>query len=159
MFQQKTAKEILLKLKKIKVNGMLFTIKAINPLLDFSADKIPQIFTDFISIRKSDPHIISPEYIKKMQQDMHATIYAGVVEPKLSQNGSKDGNITPEDLFRDPSMGVKLYHEIVNHSLNKFRGLNKLFFSIGIKLSMLMLYASGMVKDLAHSSSKKENLA
>src|SRR4030067_985141 len=108
MFQQKTAKEILLKLKKIKVNGMLFTIKAINPLLDFSADKIPQIFTDFISIRKSDPHIISPEYIKKMQQDMHATIYAGVVEPKLSQNGSKDGNITPEDLFRDPSMGVKL---------------------------------------------------
>lgn len=153
-FKKKDLKEKLLNLKNIKINGMAFTIKAISPLLDFPSDKMPQIFTDFVSARKVDPATVTVERVKKIQQDMYSTIAAGVVDPVIKPSGTKN-ELTPEDLFRDPSMGVKLYYAIMNHSLNKFSGLNHLFFSIGIKLSMLMFYASGTVKDLAHWSSKR----
>lgn len=106
--------------KQIKIQGMRFTIRRLNPLLDFPSDKIPQIFTDFVSVK--DKPILDP---KKIQEDMYSIIQAGVVEPRLSQEG-----ITPEDLFRDPEIGTGLYREIIEHSLNRFKGLKKLFFSI-----------------------------
>lgn len=153
--KKKDLKERFLNLKTLKINGMSFTIKAISPLLDFPSDKMPQIFTDFVSGRNSPISEMSIERVKKIQHDMYSTIAAGVVEPVIKPVGTKN-ELTPEDIFRDPSMGVQLYYAIMNHSLNKFSGMKHLFFSTGIKLSMLIFYASGMVKDLAHWSSKKE---
>ena len=117
--------------KKITIEGMRFTIKKINPFLDFQSDRIPTIFTDFISARKVEPAPLDSAALKKHQEDMYAIIKAGVVEPDLGSNG-----ITVEDLFRDMDLGVKLYLTILDHSLNRFRGLKKLFFSIKTKYSL-----------------------
>ncbi len=114
--------------KKITVGGMRFTIKKINPLLDFKSESIPQIFTDFSSIKDKPVVANTPELIKKYQQDLYSVIQAGVVDPIISKD-----HITAEDLFRIPEIGVELYRLILEHSFNQFKGLKKLFFSIKTK--------------------------
>jgi hypothetical protein len=155
--RDKDPRGAILRLKNLKINGMEFTIKAVNPLIDFAADKIPQIFTDWVTARKIEPKAPDVPDLKKLQQDMYAVIQAGVDKPKLHKN-SNDG-LTVEDLFRDPTMGVKLYYEILEHSLNRFRGLNRLFFSIGIRSSRLMLCASDTLSALQHTSLRRETSA
>lgn len=151
-FKRRDPYEQLKGLKKIKIRGMGFTIKKLNPFLDFTTETMPQIFTDFASVKKPLPEN-NPAVTKKYQEDMYSIIKAGVVEPPLTKDG-----ISVEDLFRDPSIGIRLYQEILNHSLNQFRGLKKLFFSIRIKLIYLTWCAKGMANALAVSSSKKEHL-
>jgi hypothetical protein len=127
-------KERLKGYKKIKILGMKFIIRKINPLLDFPADKIPQIFTSFETRRKVVETTPSITDTQKSLRDTYAIIEAGVVEPKLEKyiDGKEEG-ITAEDLFRDFDIGFKLYIEIITHSMNRFRGLKGLFFSIKTK--------------------------
>lgn len=139
-FSRKRTKEEFFGYKRIRVNGMRFTIKRINPLLDFPADKIPQIFVDFISRRAPKPDTAStvPE-LKRQFDDMVNVIKAGVVDPPLVGDG-----ILPEDLFRDPGMGQKLYIDILAHSLNAFSGLKGVFFYHKIRLSLWTEWLKGM---------------
>lgn len=132
-------KERLQDLKKVKIHGMNFTIKRLNPLIDFSVDDMPQIFTDVLSHRKEDPEKTrTTAELIKMHKDMFSIIEVGVVEPKLVPIGigearGKENGITAEDLFRDPDIGYGVYVAILDHSLNRFRGIKKLFFSIKTK--------------------------
>ena len=142
--------------KKLKINGMTFVIKRINPLVDFPANKMPQIVTEMNMARRPLNPNPSQLEVKRQIQDMMATIEAGVVEPELGPIGSK-GKLTAEDLFRDPNMGLKLFHEIMNHSLNRFRGLRRVFFSIGIKLSLLTHYLGDTPNYLQRYAMGKEN--
>ena len=73
-FDHKAEKWRLAGYKRIKVNGQIFTIRKINPLLDFKSDSMPQIFTSFISRRKVEPHT-DPA---KAQADMMNVIEAGL---------------------------------------------------------------------------------
>jgi len=65
-------------------------------------------------------------------------VQAGLVKPELvpvgkgDQRGKEDG-ITVDDIFRDEDLAIKLYIEILAHSLNRFKGMRGLFFSIRIK--------------------------
>jgi len=136
--------------KRIVINGMSFVIRKINPLIDLPSDKIPQIFTEFQSRRPVDPNKIpTQQEIIRIQNDMKIIICAGVVSPHLvkteegDKHGKEDG-LTVEDLFRDPSMGYKLYLEIFSHSLNVFRGLKGVFFSIRLRLLLLMRWRRDM---------------
>lgn len=124
-FKKQPTLEDLRGYKKITVGGMRFTIKRINPLLDFTSDNIPQIFTDFKSIRDKPSLENNPTLLKKLQEDMYAVIQAGVVEPSLEK-----GSIEVDDLFRDAEIGIGLYQAILEHAFNNFKGLKKLFFSI-----------------------------
>lgn len=125
-FKRKSIADKLRGYKKITVGGMRFTIRKLNPFLDFKSESMPQIFTDFASAKEKP--VVTPEMMKKYQEDMFAIITAGVVDPHLSKEG-----ITASDLFRDGDIGVSLYREILDHSFNKFRGLKKVFFSTLIK--------------------------
>ena len=92
--------------KKIKICGMKFIIKRINPLLDFESNNIPQIFTSFISRRKTE---VLPDE-KKILNQMIPIIEAGVVYPELVAIGTgekenKEDGITVKDLFVNPEMG------------------------------------------------------
>jgi len=133
-FDHKAEKWRLAGYKRIKVNGQIFTIRKINPLLDFKSDSMPQIFTSFISRRKVEPHT-DPA---KAQADMMNVIEAGLVEPELvpigiGESRGKEAGITVEDIFRDEQTGIKLYWEIIQHSLLRFRGIKELFFWLLIK--------------------------
>lgn len=143
-------KKRLLGLKDVTVNGMKFTIKRVNPLMDFPADKVPQLFTDSPSFKSVDiSKSLTPLQVENIRLMVLAYIQAGVVEPRLvpvgkgEKRGKEDG-ITAEDLFRDPTMGMKLYFEILDNSLNVFRGLKGLFFSIKTKLWLSISLRVGM---------------
>lgn len=132
-------KKKLLGYKTIKVHGMRYIIRKINPLLDFAHDKIPQIFTSYISKRPTiDETNPKPIQLQKILEDVKLVVQAGLVSPELvpvGKNGNfrRENGITIDDLFINEDLGMKLYLEILAHSLNKFRGLKGLFFSIKIK--------------------------
>ena len=131
-------KEKLNQYKKIKVCGMSFTIRKINPLQDFASNEsMPQIFTYYITKRKvKEDNPFTMQSLQKALNDMKAIIKAGVVDPPLvpvEKDKSKENGITVDDLFVDEEMGAKLYIEILTHSLNRFKGLKGLFFSTKIK--------------------------
>ncbi|MCK5358332.1 MAG: hypothetical protein KAJ48_08045 [Elusimicrobiales bacterium] len=131
--------------KKIKICGMKFIIKRINPLLDFESNNIPQIFTSFISRRKTE---VLPDE-KKILNQMIPIIEAGVVYPELVAIGTgekenKEDGITVKDLFVNPEMGSKLFQEIMFHSLNRFRGIKGVFFSVKIRLLCYIDYLKNM---------------
>lgn len=131
-------------IKKITVNGMSFTIRKLNPLLDFPPERMPQIFTEYLSKRPIDyNHVPTQQEILKIQGDMKSIIMAGVLYPALVPIGvgdmkGKENGITVDDLFRDPMMGYKLYMSILSHSLNFFHGLKGLFFSLKIRFWLWM---------------------
>ena len=132
--------------KVIKVCGQKFTIRKINPIMDFPADKMPQIFTSFKSERKTEKSAFSATAI---MEQMMRVIEAGVVYPPLvpigkgDKHGKEDG-ITAEDLFRDEESGVKLFQEIMLHSLNRFRGVKGVFFSLKNRLTFAINLAKNM---------------
>lgn len=121
--------------KRVRVNGMRFTIRRLNPLVDFTDGNMPQIFTAYYSRRPTVDAPQTIETMKKAQADMYAVIRAGLVEPLIVAEEAKDG-LKASDLFRDPTMGPKLFIEIIAHSLQTFRGLKGLFFFHRIKLSL-----------------------
>lgn len=128
--------------KTVKVNHAKFIIRKLNPLLDFTADRMPQIFTTFVSRRPIDPEKITAEAKARLEEDLRAVLERGVVKPEIVPIGKgekrgKEAGITADDLLRDDT-GVKLYMEIITHSLNRFRGLRGVFFSIRTKLSLFM---------------------
>jgi hypothetical protein len=132
--------------KRITVNGMRFTIRKLNPMIDFPADKMPQIFTSFVSRRPVDEEVkMTPEAIRKSQEDMYSVLRVGIVDPVIKAEDAKDG-LKASDLFRDPSMGPKLFIEIIAHSLQTFRGLKGLFFFHRIKFSLWTEWLKGMGK-------------
>jgi hypothetical protein len=154
-------KELLQGHKKIKIQGMKFVIKKINPLLDFQSDSMPQIFSDFVSKRKTEEKPIpSIEELNKLKDDMYTVIEAGLVYPpvvpigKGEQRGKEEG-VTVEDIFRDLEIGYKLYFEIINHCLNKFKGLRGVFFYLRLKLTLYQLLRTSMEKHRMKSSLKK----
>ena len=149
--------------KTVYVNGFRFKIRRVNPLIDFESSQLPSLFTDNEwSVNNSCNPPQTPELIQKVQKQMYLYLEAGVIEPKLVPIGKddkkgKEEGITVEDLFRDPSLGAKLFNEIILHSTSNEGGLKGLFFSIKKRLELSIQFASGMVKDLRTSSSVKKS--
>lgn len=147
-------KRKLLGLKRIKVNGMRFIIRRVNPIMDFPAARVPQLFTDSPSIKMAEQSkSLTPLQIDNIRQTVLAYIQAGVVEPRLvpvgkGENRGKEPGITAEDLFRDPSMGVKLYYKILANSLNVFSDTEGLFFSIRRRLLLFISLRVSMAANL-----------
>lgn len=140
-FSKKPSKERLRQYKTVKISGMRFVIKKINPLIDFSSDKMPQLFTAFTSRRKPDPNRKLTEVeLRKHQEDMKNIISAGLVPEKI------DKDIDIEDIMSDEYISLKLYTEILIHSLNRFRGLKGLFFSKKLRHIMFIEYQKNLVK-------------
>jgi hypothetical protein len=160
---ERRRKAKLLGLKRINIKGMCFMIRRVNPLMDFPVEKVPQLFTEFQSARKPDP--TKPptiEQIKSMREQMMAYIEAGVVEPRLvsigigEKNGKEDG-LTAEDLCRDQDMGTRLYWAILSHSLNTFKGIKGLFFSIKQRFLLFILLRIGTVYNRSMFSTPAQN--
>lgn len=126
---------------KVKVGSAVYTIRRINPVLDFPVERMPTIFSAYASARKVDPvKAAAAMDPRKSLEEMMMVVRAGVVEPALVEAGKGDAKgreegITVEDLFRDPSHGANLYLAIMGHTLDRFRGLKKVFFSRKIRLS------------------------
>lgn len=143
MFSKRDMKQDLQGHKTVKIHGHRFVIRKLNPLIDFNFQNMPQIFSSFVSRRKTEPEPADPS---RMLEQMMAVVNAGIVEPELVPVGKgdkkgKEAGITVEDLFRDAEIGSKLYTEIMLHSMNRFRGLKGVFFSLKNRLKFYITLA------------------
>lgn len=142
-FYKNPSKEWLQNIKTVRINGHRFRIKSVNPLADFSTDKMPQIFASSYATARAfkEGDKVPVEYAKRVRSDMMALVEAGLVEPELVSVGigdkkGKEQGITIEDIARDEATFTKLYWEIWLHSLNKFRGIRNFFFSLRLRYSL-----------------------
>lgn len=122
--------------KAVKIDGQKFIIRKINPILDFTPEQMPQIFTAMTS-RRDISQTVSP---KVVLDQMMRIVEAAVVCPELvpvgkGESKGREAGLTVEDIFRDEETGSRLFAEIMIHSLNRFKGLKSLFFSIKTRLS------------------------
>ena len=145
------------------MGGLNFTIRKVNPLIHFSYDKIPQIFSQYSTKRRPDIDLTNPAVIAKTFEDMKSVVAAGLVKPELVPVGKgelkgKEGGITIDDIFIDEETGVKLYLEIIAHSLNKFKGLKAVFFSIKIRRLLFTEWRKRLASYPTKSPSPTENI-
>lgn len=140
-FSKKVTKERLRQYKTIKISGMKFVIRKLNPLFDFSLDKMPQIFSSHMSNRKVDEtKPVNEATLKRNQEDMKNVIVAGLIDPDLTDK------VSIEDIMGDSGLALKLYTEIIIHSLNMFKGVKGLFFSIKLRRAFSIEYQKSMEK-------------
>ena len=138
--------------KTVKVFGARYVIRKINPLLDFSYDTMPQIFSSHISKRPvvdTTPHIAQ---LQKALKEMKLIVQTALVDPVLIPVGKgekyrKEDGITVDDMFVDAELGSRLYLEIIAHSLNRFKGIKGFFFTMRIRHSLLTEWRKSMDKD------------
>jgi len=119
--------------KNVVVHGQRFTIRRINPLLDFPNGQIPQMFSTFAPLPPPDDGPALETHAKKTMAHMMVVVEVGVVEPALVPVGKgdlrgKESGLTTEDLFRDPEVGRDLYLAILEHSLFRLKGWKRPFF-------------------------------
>lgn len=142
MFWRKDKKAELQGHKEVTLKGQTFIIRKINPLMDFPPERMPQIFSHWQSRRRAE----APMDESRAMKDMMAVVEAGVVGIKTGRDvlplvevgkggaRGREPGLTVEDIFRDQEVGVSLYLEIFQHTLNRFSGLRKVFFSLQSKL-------------------------
>jgi len=129
-FRREPSKADLQGHRKVVIGTYEFTIRRVNPFLDFDPDDMPQIFRP-VSRKKSPPPTDKPqkpEETRRALEDMASVLHAGVVSPRLVPRGAgesrgSENGITAEDLLRWDDVGSKLYSEIIALSLTKYRGL------------------------------------
>ena len=137
--------------KRVAIDGQVFVIRRLNPLLDFNPSSMPQIFSSFQSRREPSK---GPADEARALRDMMSIVEAGTVgiqagtellelSPKPQKGGQAQG-ITVEDVFRDQAVGAKLYWEILLHSLDRFRGIKKVFFYLTSRFTLFMLLRRSM---------------
>jgi len=132
--------------KTVNILGQKFVIRKINPVLDFSPEHMPQIFSGTTSKRDIGATYSPASLLEQMMRVVGAAVVSPELVPvgKGDKRGKEDG-ITVEDLFRDQEIGSRLFSEIMLHSLNTHKGLKSLFFSLKTRLRFWMSYASAMV--------------
>lgn len=142
--------------KKIRLGGMTFIIQKINPLIDIQSKELPMIFTHIDPSNVRMRKLIEKVNLKDQIKYMAPVIKAGVVEPPIMENPN-DG-FTVEDFFVDPLIGYRLWEIILNHSLNRFKGIKGVFFSIMTKLYLFIRGRKHMADVLTNLLSQREDL-
>ncbi len=141
--------------RTIRINREKFVIRRVNPLVDLPGDKIPSLFTTHHPSRRpapapdQKPENFDLAIFQKNIEDMKMFVAAGLVFPELVPVGkgelrTREAGMTIDDIFRDPALGTKLYFEILIHSLNRFKGLKALFFSIKVRYSLSTILRKAM---------------
>lgn len=114
--------------KNIRLGGARYTIRRINPILDFHGDRMPAVFSAYSSVRKVDPAKAAELAMSnptRALEEMMMVVAAGVVSPVLVPQGKgeakgREDGITVEDLFRDTSHGTELYIKIIKHTFARY---------------------------------------
>ena len=153
-FSRTATKENLQQWKRIKINGWAFTIRKLNPLLDFPGDKMPGLFTDIPPSRRGKETVPVPGAESKTLDNMRLIISKGVVSPVIAMKEDNSTAICVDDLFRDGDTAARLYIEIVAYSLTVFRGVRGLFFWAKIRQSLYTEWEKSMAQDHPKLSSE-----
>jgi len=109
-FKSKKLTDVLYKTKRVKINGVLFDIRKINPLDYLSG---AQVMQEFFSLYRSKPTNQQVENLSQKVKSHYTDVFmAGVVKPNLSRKADDGEFIYVGDIMVDMDMATKLYTEI-----------------------------------------------
>lgn len=115
-FKGKILESVLDETRKVKVSGVVFTIRKINPLHYLDGSKIIQQQYDIYKSGKNDQN--DEVSTKKMKEFFSQFLVASVVHPKLSLKDDGSG-IFVEKMFVDWEMCMKIYSEVMLFTYGK----------------------------------------
>lgn len=106
--------------KKVKIEGIVFIIRKLNPLDYLAGYKaIQQSFTTYLSNPEKNPLDISPEKIKSHYVDVFTS---AVIEPKLTRKGDQESlkqALNVDALFNNWDICQSLYDAIMVFTYGK----------------------------------------
>lgn len=112
--------DVLNETRKVRVHGILFTIRKVNIMNYLDGSKVlQQVYDTYQSSKEAIP----PASEKKIKEHFSHVLVAGVVDPKLSFK-QEDGSTFVDNLFTDWDLATELYNEIMNFTYGKKKGLS-----------------------------------
>jgi len=136
--------EALYQTKRIKIEGVLFTIRKINSLDYLNGSKVMlQIFDTY---KNTPQNQINESHIKKVKEHYRDVLMAGIVKPVLSRNKDDGTKIFVDEVLDNWEMATKVYEQIIAFTYGK----KKLLASQDKNLSNSI----SLVKDMASSPLK-----
>lgn len=103
--------------KKVKIKGVLFTIKKINTLDYLNGSKVMlQIFDTY---KKGTETELNESYVKKMKDHYRDVIMSGVIKPKLSRKENDGTLVWVDEVINDWEMASELYSKIIEFTYGK----------------------------------------
>ncbi len=106
----------------VKVHGIRFTIKKVDPLTFLDGSKVMlQEFDTYKVKANADVPKVTESVLRKMKEHYSDILLAGVVKPKLvrKQTDAVDGAIFVEYLFTEWDLAQELYVRIVEFTYGK----------------------------------------
>lgn len=153
-FSKAASKEKLQGWRTVRINGWKFTIRKLNPMLDFPPDRMPRLFGELTSVRRPVPESAAKVDEKHSLEDLKLTIVKGTVRPAIGLTEKDKADFTADDLLRNGDTAVKLYIEIMSHSLNMLSGLRGVFFYTRIRHWLFTAWLKSMEQDRQTSPSE-----
>lgn len=111
----KTLSEVLFAGYRVKVHGIIFKVRKLNPLDFASGAKALQMhFQTYQTATQKQQLEMVVSNQNKIKEHYTDVIMASVIEPKLSRKKDEEGAIWVENLFTDWDLANELYMAIVN---------------------------------------------
>lgn len=107
---------VLNKKKTVKISGVKFIIKKINPLDHLEGSKVMLQSYDVYKIGMNKGNQEYKQSEKKIKEHLANVIVSGVLEPKIVHKGE---GILVEDLFSDWNLVNELYEQIITFTYGK----------------------------------------
>lgn len=120
--KSKSLSEHLGQVNTVKIRGVLFQIRKVDPLLYMDGSNI--ILKSYDVYQAKDAALSTDANARKaaadkMRAHMADVILASVVRPKLSRKPQSDGSTHIDELFNDLDMALELYQNIMDLTYGK----------------------------------------
>ena len=118
LLSKRKLNDVLNQTKKLKIEGVIFVIRKINPIDYINGSKVMvKTFDEYSKSIESDS--LSESQLKKIKQHFVDVFMAGVVKPKLSRKENCGEDIYVHDLFKSQEITDRLYQEIMYFTYGK----------------------------------------
>jgi len=118
-FRKRSLRDALNETKRIKIEGVYFTIRKLNPL-DFlsGSEVLLESYNTYEAERQKGNAKIDKKAEKTIYDHYRHTFMAGVVKPVLTLKQEKEG-IYVDNIFNNSTLMEKLYQEIMGFTYGK----------------------------------------
>lgn len=119
-FGAKRLEEVIFKGKKVKVHGVFFQIRKVNPLDYLTGAKVLKQDFSLYELKKAENlATISKAQIDQMKKHYTDVFMAGVIYPTIKRENDNQPGIWVDHLFNDWTLATELYQEIMFYTYGK----------------------------------------
>lgn len=104
--------------KKIKVQGVTFHIRKLNPLDYLNGANVLRQTYDTYKIGTKEQSPLSEADLKKIKEHYAHTLAAGIAKPKISLK-DEEGSINAYKFVENWDLATEVYMEIIGHTYGK----------------------------------------